>query len=167
MEDPAITRAAFECLHHCGLQVSIDDFGTGSSSLAALRRLPAAELKIDRAFVQDLASSEDARSIVRAVVRAIVQAIVQMAHPLQLRMVVEGVETRSGNRSAARRVAEVGLRRTAGLPCCQAHDGFGSGLVGRQRWHGRRADVQTFPVRPHRTSTAGRNDRHHALNRPT
>ena len=59
MEDPAITRAAFECLHHCGLQVSIDDFGTGYSSLAALRRLPAAELKIDRAFVQDLASSED------------------------------------------------------------------------------------------------------------
>ncbi len=85
MEDTAITRAAFERLRHCGLHVSIDDFGTGYSSLAALRRLPAAELKIDRAFVQDLASSEDARSIVRA--------IVQMAHSLQLRVVAEGVET--------------------------------------------------------------------------
>ena len=85
MEDTAITREAFERLRRCGLHVSIDDFGTGYSSLAALRRLPAAELKIDRAFVQDLASSEDARSIVRA--------IVQMAHSLQLRVVAEGVET--------------------------------------------------------------------------
>ena len=85
MEDTAVTRAAFERLRRCGLHVSIDDFGTGYSSLAALRRLPAAELKIDRAFVQDLASSEDARSIVRA--------IVQMAHSLQLRVVAEGVET--------------------------------------------------------------------------
>ena len=59
MEDPATTRATFECLQRCGLHVSIDDFGSGYSSLAALRRLPAAEQKIDRAFVQDLASSED------------------------------------------------------------------------------------------------------------
>jgi len=65
--------------------VSIDDFGTGHSSLAALRQLPAAELKIDRAFVTDLAASEVARSIVRAVV--------QMAHSLRLRVVAEGVET--------------------------------------------------------------------------
>lgn len=85
MEDTAVTRDAFERLRRCGLHVSIDDFGTGYSSLAALRRLPAAELKVDRAFVQDLATSEDARSIVRA--------IVQMAHSLQLRVVAEGVET--------------------------------------------------------------------------
>ncbi|MFM7703521.1 MAG: EAL domain-containing protein, partial [Rubrivivax sp.] len=62
-----------------------DDFGTGHSSLAALRRLPAAELKIDSAFVTDLATSADARTIV--------QAIVQMAHTLELRVVAEGVET--------------------------------------------------------------------------
>ena len=64
-------------LRRAGLHVSIDDFGTGHSSLAALRRLPAAELKIARAFVTDLASGEPALSIVRAVV--------QMAHSLQLR----------------------------------------------------------------------------------
>jgi diguanylate cyclase (GGDEF)-like protein len=85
MEDTRITRDAFERLRRCGLHLSIDDFGTGYSSLAALRKLPAAELKVDRAFVQDLATSEDARSIVRA--------IVQMAHSLQLRVVAEGVET--------------------------------------------------------------------------
>jgi EAL domain-containing protein (putative c-di-GMP-specific phosphodiesterase class I) len=85
MEDTRQTRAAFERLRQAGLHVSIDDFGTGHSSLAALRRLPAAELKVDRAFVTDLESSEHARSIVRAVV--------QMAHTLGLRVVAEGVET--------------------------------------------------------------------------
>ena len=87
IEDTEVTRQAFERLRKAGLHVSIDDFGTGHSSLAALRRLPAAELKIDRAFVGDLASSEGARSIVRA--------IVQMAHSLKLRVVAEGVETES------------------------------------------------------------------------
>ena len=85
MEDTAIAREAFERLRRCGLHLSIDDVGTGYSSLVALRRLPAAELKIDRASVQDLVSSEDARSIVRA--------LVQMAHTLQLTVVAEGVET--------------------------------------------------------------------------
>ena len=78
-------REAFERLRRAGLNVSIDDFGTGHSSLAALRRLPAAELKIARAFVTDLASSEQALSIV--------PAVVQMAHSLRLRVVAEGVET--------------------------------------------------------------------------
>jgi diguanylate cyclase (GGDEF)-like protein len=85
MEDTSQTRAAFERLRQAGLHVSIDDFGTGHSSLAALRRLPAAELKIDRAFVVDLETSERAC--------AIVLAIVQMAHSLNLRVVAEGVET--------------------------------------------------------------------------
>ena len=85
MEDTAHTRAAFERLREAGLHVSIDDFGTGHSSLGTLRRLPAAELKIDRAFVVDLAQSKRARSIV--------QAVVQMARTLELRVVAEGVET--------------------------------------------------------------------------
>ncbi len=84
MEDTAHTRAAFEALRRAGLHVSIDDFGTGHSSLASLRKLPAAELKIDRAFVTDLATSAEARGIA--------QAIVQLAHTLDLRVVAEGVE---------------------------------------------------------------------------
>jgi diguanylate cyclase len=85
MEDTRVTRAAFEHLRQAGVHVSIDDFGTGHSSLATLRKLPAAELKIDRAFVTDLAHSEDARSIAATIVR--------MAHDLDMRVVAEGVET--------------------------------------------------------------------------
>ena len=85
MEDTRVTREAFERLRQAGVHVSIDDFGTGFSSLAMLRRLPAAELKIDRAFVTDLETSPEARSIAAA--------IVKMAHTLDLRVVAEGVET--------------------------------------------------------------------------
>jgi len=85
MEDTAVTTASFERLGALGVHVSIDDFGTGHSSLAALRKLPAAELKIDRAFVSDLETSADARSIIAAVL--------QMARTLELRVVAEGVET--------------------------------------------------------------------------
>ncbi len=85
MEDTAATQRAFARLGEIGVHMSVDDFGPGHSSLALLRRLPAAELKIDRAFVTDLAVSESARSIANA--------IVQMAHSLGLRVVAEGVET--------------------------------------------------------------------------
>ena len=66
--------------------MSIDDFGTGYSSLGSLRRLPAAELKIDRAFVTDLEESEEARSIAKS--------IIDMARALNLKVIAEGVETR-------------------------------------------------------------------------
>jgi diguanylate cyclase (GGDEF)-like protein len=85
MEDTEVTRAAFARLQHIGLHVSVDDFGTGHSSLASLRRLPASELKIDRAFVCDVEHSGEAQTIVKA--------IVGMAHTLGLRVVAEGVET--------------------------------------------------------------------------
>jgi diguanylate cyclase (GGDEF)-like protein len=87
MEDTRVTREAFEQLRRAGVHVSIDDFGTGHSSLASLRRLPAAELKIDQAFVCDLESSQEARTIAGA--------IVQMAHTLGLRVVAEGVESQA------------------------------------------------------------------------
>jgi diguanylate cyclase (GGDEF)-like protein len=84
MEDTEATQRTFARLGEAGMHLSIDDFGTGYSSLAYLRRLPAEELKIDRAFVKDLGASEDAR--------AIVDAVIKMAHALGLRVVAEGVE---------------------------------------------------------------------------
>ncbi|MFO1270803.1 MAG: EAL domain-containing protein [Rubrivivax sp.] len=85
MEDTETTRRLFADLAALGVKVSIDDFGTGYSSLAKLRRLRAHELKIDREFVGDLATSADAR--------AVVEAIVHLGRALGLRIVAEGVET--------------------------------------------------------------------------
>ena len=85
MEDTQVTQRTFERLGEAGIHLSIDDFGTGYSSLAYLRKLPAAELKIDRSFVMDLETSADAR--------AIVDAVLKLAHAIGLKVVAEGVET--------------------------------------------------------------------------
>ena len=84
MEDTRTTQATFRRLGELGTHMSIDDFGTGHSSLSYLRKLPAEELKIDRSFVMDLEHSADARAVVDAVVR--------LAHALGLKVVAEGVE---------------------------------------------------------------------------
>jgi EAL domain-containing protein (putative c-di-GMP-specific phosphodiesterase class I) len=68
-----------------GFELSLDDFGTGESSLARLKELPVATLKIDRGFVRDLEVDQGDRSIVRT--------IIAMAGILGKRTVAEGVET--------------------------------------------------------------------------
>ncbi|MBI2734770.1 MAG: EAL domain-containing protein, partial [Aquabacterium sp.] len=85
MEDIDASLRVFDMLDAIGVRLSIDDFGTGYSSLSYLRRLPARQLKIDRSFVKDLASSLDAQ--------AIVAAVVNLSHALGLEVVAEGVET--------------------------------------------------------------------------
>ncbi|QNN24103.1 EAL domain-containing protein [Planctomycetales bacterium ZRK34] len=72
-------------LHELGVLVAMDDFGTGTSSLTALKRFPLDELKIDRSFIHCL---EYSRSYA-----AIIQAIVVLAHNLNLSVVAEGVES--------------------------------------------------------------------------
>lgn len=85
MRDADATLRVLDELTAMGVQIAIDDFGTGYSSLLYLKRLPATELKIDRAFITDLeSSSEDA---------AIVASIVALGRALNLRVVAEGVET--------------------------------------------------------------------------
>ena len=85
MRDPDESIRILTQLTDLGVKASIDDFGTGYSSLLYLKRLPASELKIDRAFVNELqAQSEDA---------TIVTAIVALAQTLNLKVVAEGVET--------------------------------------------------------------------------
>ena len=84
MSDPVGASQVLGRLRRLGVEVAIDDYGTGYSSLAYLKDLPADQLKIDRAFTEGLTT--DPR------VRAIVGHTVSLAHVLGLRVVVEGVE---------------------------------------------------------------------------
>ena len=72
-------------LSNMGLEISIDDFGTGYSSLSYLKRFPINKLKIDKSFIDDIATHPDDA--------AIVKAIIAMAHGLSMKVVTEGVET--------------------------------------------------------------------------
>jgi EAL domain-containing protein (putative c-di-GMP-specific phosphodiesterase class I) len=72
-------------IHNLGIALSIDDFGTGFSSLAYLRLLPVHAVKLDKSFVTNLHERADDRSIVNSTVR--------MAHELGLKVVAEGVES--------------------------------------------------------------------------
>ena len=84
MKDLQSVIPALYRLQEIGVDVSIDDFGTGTSSLSRLSTLPIAELKIDRSFVRDLGITPQSP--------AIVTAIVALAKALGLRVVAEGVE---------------------------------------------------------------------------
>jgi diguanylate cyclase (GGDEF)-like protein len=82
--DPAQALHILDRLRDLGLQLSIDDFGTGFSSLTYIRRLPVTELKLDRTFL--LGAAGDQRAV------AIIRSTVDLAHSLGLRIVAEGIE---------------------------------------------------------------------------
>jgi diguanylate cyclase (GGDEF)-like protein len=83
--EPDRTLATLNHLSELGVRLAVDDFGTGYSSLSYLRRLPVDEVKIDRSFVQGMATDTGDR--------AIVQAVVDLARHFGLVVVAEGVES--------------------------------------------------------------------------
>jgi diguanylate cyclase (GGDEF)-like protein len=84
MSDPERAIATLGELRELGLDVSVDDFGTGHASLAYLKRLPVTELKIDKSFITHLANDSSDQSIVRSTI--------ELGHELGLTCVAEGVE---------------------------------------------------------------------------
>jgi diguanylate cyclase (GGDEF)-like protein len=84
MADPTRTLQILDRLRSLGVGLSLDDFGTGHSSLAYLRQLHVDELKIDRSFVTDMMRDEQDAAIVRSTI--------DLAHAVGIRIVAEGVE---------------------------------------------------------------------------
>jgi len=98
-----LATVVLQCLRDLGVKISVDDFGTGHSSMARIRNLPVDELKIDRSFVTEL---PDNRKDV-----AIVRATIELAHNLGIEVLAEGVESRP----AMRWLASMGCERAQGF----------------------------------------------------
>ncbi|WP_447556328.1 putative bifunctional diguanylate cyclase/phosphodiesterase [Vreelandella sp. EE22] len=96
MQDVDIASKTLLELSRLGLSIAIDDYGTGYSSLAQIKRLPVNELKIDKSFVLALDTQADDVTIVRSTI--------EMGHSLGLRLVAEGVE----NRASAELLSKLG-----------------------------------------------------------
>jgi EAL domain-containing protein (putative c-di-GMP-specific phosphodiesterase class I) len=96
--------AVVNCIHELGFRLAVDDFGTGHSALAQLKRLPVDELKIDKSFV----IGSDPKD------RAILRSTIDLAHQLGLSVVAEGVE----DDAALARLRELG---------CEYAQGYGIG----------------------------------------
>lgn len=107
MRDPAQADRFLQRLSQHGLWIAMDDFGSGYSSLAHLKRFPIDRIKVDRAFVRDVPHDTDDSAIVRTVVA--------MAHSLRLQVIAEGVE----NPEQLAFLASHGCDEIQGYLCCR------------------------------------------------
>jgi len=87
MLDPQLAQSVFTRLRNMGVRVSIDDFGTGMSSMSYLQNLPVDCIKLDRSFIENIESDE--------VAHAIVACMISLCHTLGKVVIAEGVESRS------------------------------------------------------------------------
>jgi len=100
MEDNPNAKRALDAIGSIGVDLSVDDFGTGFSSLAYLRRFPVDTLKIDRSFVGDLVTNPDDAELVTTIVR--------LGQTLGLRVIAEGIETREQMEFLQRNECDIG-----------------------------------------------------------
>ncbi|MDG1858203.1 MAG: EAL domain-containing protein [Emcibacteraceae bacterium] len=84
MKDPELAMGVLNSLDAHGLLMSIDDYGTGYSSMSYLKQLPIKELKVDKSFVLDLATNKEDEILVRSTI--------ELGHNLGLKVTAEGVE---------------------------------------------------------------------------
>ncbi|MGM0516715.1 MAG: EAL domain-containing protein [Pseudomonadota bacterium] len=87
MLDPKLAVDTLNAIHELGVQLAVDDFGTGFSSLAYLKEFPVTRLKIDQSFVRDMLEHGDDLAIVRSVIA--------LGRSLELEVIAEGVESRA------------------------------------------------------------------------
>ena len=85
MQDPVLSLQFLTRLRLQGFDLSLDDFGTGYSSMAQLARLPFSEIKVDRSFVTNAATSKESAIVIRS--------IVDLGHALGMECTAEGVES--------------------------------------------------------------------------
>jgi diguanylate cyclase (GGDEF)-like protein/PAS domain S-box-containing protein len=113
LEDNDAIRRTLEELHQMGLTISIDDFGTGFSSLSYLNKFPVGQIKIDRSFVRNITTEKNQASLV--------SAIISMARSLEKEAVAEGVETDEQARLLADLGCLVGQGYLYGKPLARPH----------------------------------------------
>jgi sensor c-di-GMP phosphodiesterase-like protein len=102
MHDFESSRAVIVAIRDMGYRISIDDFGTGHSALAQLKRLPVDELKIDKSFVMNISDPRD---------EAVVRTAIELAHKFDLTAVAEGVE----DKASLMRLAQLGCETAQGF----------------------------------------------------
>ena len=84
LTDPDQSIVALELIQNSGIRISIDDYGTGQSTLSYLQRLPVSEIKLDQSFVKTMTTDKANRVMVKSTIK--------MAHDLGLKIVAEGIE---------------------------------------------------------------------------
>jgi diguanylate cyclase (GGDEF)-like protein len=102
MQDLQHAIAVLERLCDIGVSISMDDFGTGHSSLAQIKNMPLHELKIDKSFITTIISDEQNR--------AIVQTTIELAHNMDLKVVAEGIE----DEETLRQISKMGCEEAQG-----------------------------------------------------
>lgn len=108
IEDPDQGIAAITHFVNAGIEISIDDYGSGLSSLAYLKRIPANELKIDKEFVLKIDESQRDALVVRSTI--------DLAHSLGMKVTAEGVETAAAASLLAGMGCDIGQGYGLGRP---------------------------------------------------
>ena len=103
MQDIHHAITVLECLRDIGVRISMDDFGTGHSSLAQIKNMPLHELKIDKSFIMTLMSDEQNKAIVRTTI--------ELAHNMNLAVVAEGIE----DLETLRQISNMGCEEAQGF----------------------------------------------------
>jgi diguanylate cyclase (GGDEF)-like protein/PAS domain S-box-containing protein len=135
VQDAHVAERALTALHERGVRLSIDDFGTGWSSLTYLQQFPVDEIKLDRSYVSKVGSDRTSA--------AIVGALVGMAHTMGLTVTAEGVETEEQLRflQAQRCDAAQGYLFARPLPADEVVELLVNGRVAGLDWSGTRGEA--------------------------